>query len=552
MSLVQLITWCYFRLDPPPSLLWIICLLLITPNILGKHSDPNGSSMSGLKVSYYHLSIDIDFKQKTIRGSNRIHGTCKLSEPLLIDLTPYLQVDSIVRSNEGLQNFRRDTKGQIRVALSHDLTAADTLTIYYNGAPPKAKKAPWDGGFVWTQDGSGKPWVGVACQGIGASVWWPLRDDLHAEPDSMRISIRIPTGLMAVSNGNLESVDHHTDSTSTWTWLVSYPINPYNVTLNVADYVHIRDNYSGMEGNLALDYYVLRANESKAIKHFKQVHTLLDCFERKLGPYPFYRDGYALVETPYWGMEHQSCVAYGNNYIDNEWGFDFIIVHETGHEWFGNNMSAPDNAELWIHESLTTYAEAIYVECIQGREAASTYLYGHRKRIVNKEPMLGPLGVKFNDRKTSDIYYKGAWVWHTIRTTLDNDSLWWKMVRGIRDTFRLSIVNTPQLIAYVNRQTGINWNNIFDLYLNSNQLPVFEYRFVKTGTKESYIDYRWVLPKGYESFDLPLRLRGSDSSTLRLIHPKTNWKREPWPLPESIDPFPSACKDLLIECKKVD
>jgi aminopeptidase N len=506
---------------------------------------------SGLRIEYYHLTVALDLERKTIHGNNRIVGYSKPNTDIFLDLASNLKVDSIRHSKYGILKYSRDHKGRINLNVENGLTDQDTVTIYYQGSPRKARKAPWDGGFVWTQDANGKPWVGVACQGIGASVWWPLRDDLHAEPDSMRISVRIPNKLMAISNGNLESVDHHSDSTTTWNWLVSYPINPYNVTINVADYVHFRDIYPGLEGNLSLDYYVLRSNESKARAHFQQVHTLMNCFESHLGPYPFYRDGFALVETPYWGMEHQSCIAYGNNYINNEWGFDFIIVHETGHEWFGNNLSVADNAELWIHESLTTYAEAIYVECTKGKEAAQAYMLGHRKRIANTEPLLGPLGVKFNDRKTSDIYFKGAWLWHTIRNTIRNDRIWWNMLKGMRDTFRLRTVNTLTLVDYVNRQTETNWNAFFDFYLNETKLPILQYKILKTNTGD-ILEHRWVLPNGRERFQLPIHLQIEGQNMEKTIEPSTEWKRENWTLPYSIDPIPNACKYLLIDCLKVD
>lgn len=482
----------------------------------------------GYTVNYYHLNVVPSVTDKAIRGNVLIVGKIYLDNFIIVDLVPELSVDSVFIGQDAVKNYSLD-KGHIRIELpanrKHEI--ADTVIVYYSGAPRKAKRPPWDGGFIWTADPTGSPWVGVACQGIGASTWWPLKDDLADEPDSMRISIQAPAGLMAVSNGQLERVDHHPDSSATWHWFVSYPINPYNVTLNIAAYSHLQDQYKGKDGLLPLNYYVLKHNEGKAREHFKQVHSLLNCFESEFGPYPFYRDGYALVETPYWGMEHQSAIAYGNNYINNRWGFDFIIVHESGHEWFGNNLSIGDDGELWIHESLTTYAEAVYVECTQGYDAALSYMVEHRRKIANTEPMLGPLGVKFNDRKTSDIYYKGAWMWLTLRTALGDEELWKRMIRDMRDTFRLKIVDTKSIIQYVNNSSGQDWTGFFNQYLTTTALPILEYRWVQTAPDTYQLEHRWALEKPDTAFRLPVLLL-DETNTRKTITPGLEWTREPW------------------------
>jgi aminopeptidase N len=285
-------------------------------------------------------------------------------------------------------------------------------------------------------------------------------------------------------------------------WFVHYPINSYNVTVNVADYVHIADSLQGVLGNLAIDYYVLRYNEHLAIQHFKQVPGMLRCFERTLGPYPFYRDGYALVETPYWGMEHQGAIAYGNSYRNNDYGFDFIIVHESGHEWFGNNISMSDHADMWIHESFTTYTEFLYLECIKDYHTAVRYLKEQRMKIVNSDAMQGPRGVNFDKYRSADMYYKGAWMLHTLRNVVNDDTKWFKMLRGTWDYFRLKTIATEDMVNYINQQLEGDYTNFFRQYLFYAKPPSFEYTLKKRGS--NYIlSYRWSR-SGDPNFDMPV------------------------------------------------
>ncbi|MBC7921857.1 MAG: M1 family metallopeptidase, partial [Ferruginibacter sp.] len=385
-----------------------------------------------------------------------------------------------------------------------------------------AVNPPWDGGFSWKKDSTGKPWVAVSCEGVGASLWWPCKDHPSDEPDSVRIRCQVPSSLTCVANGNLRSKRAMPGGYAQYDWFVSYPINPYNVTLNIADYAHFTDAYAGADGApLALDYYVLRANEKKARQHFQQVKPMLACYEKYFGPYPFPRDGYALVETPYWGMEHQSAVAYGNHYQNNAFGFDFIIVHESGHEWWGNSVSCRDHAELWIHESFGTYAEALYVEDTQGYDTMLRYLEEKKERIKNQHPILGPLSVNYHRWPDSDMYVKGTWMLHTLRNAIADDSLWFGLLRGLATDFRLQNITTEQVIAYVNRKTGKDYTYFFDQYLRHAQPPTLEYQLWAKGRSVS-LRYRWQAD--VKGFAMPIRVGFGKAYPTTTLQPTTAWQ----------------------------
>jgi len=401
-------------------------------------------------VTFYDLRIKLDIPKRSLSGKNTFYfkvtqdfKTCQ------IDLFDNMTIEKIEYHNRPISYKRKYHAVFLYFPVILKEGTKDSFTVYYKGRPREAVRAPWDGGFVWRKDKEKNDWVGVACEGIGASLWWPLKDHLSDEPDSQAISIEVPKNLMAVSNGRLRSVEH-SEKTTRFNWFVSYPINSYNITLNVGNYAHLQDTYSSVDGKLTLDYYVLSYNRDKALKHFQQVKNMLKCFEQYFGAYPFQKDGYKLVETEYWGMEHQSCIAYGNNYQNNEWGFDYIIVHESGHEWFGNSISVPDHAEMWIHESFTTYTEAIFMECMYGYEKAVQYLTAQRFNILNQEPILGPLDVNYDRWIGADMYYKGAWMLHTLRSCVNNDELWFQTLKLFCLNFKYRIVNTNQVIQFFN------------------------------------------------------------------------------------------------------
>lgn len=342
--------------------------------------------------------------------------------------------------------------------------------VHYEGNPKEAVNAPWDGGFSWSKDENGKPFVATSCQGLGASVWWPNKDHMYDEVDSMRISVTNPKGLSNISNGRLEKIEEHAN-TVTSHWVVKNPINNYGVNVNIGDYVHFSEVYNGEKGPLTMDYYVLSDNLEKAKVHFKDAPKMMKAFEHWFGPYPFYEDGYKLVEAPYLGMEHQSSVTYGNKYkqgyMGNDfsgsgWGglkFDYLIIHESGHEWFANNITNKDIADMWIHESFTTYSESIFLDYYYGTQAANEYVIGLRRNIANDIPIIGNYDV--NDEGSGDMYFKGANMIHTIRQLVDNDEKWRRILRGLNKDFYHSIVTTEQIEGYLSHQSGIDLTTFF-------------------------------------------------------------------------------------------
>ncbi|MDW8332783.1 MAG: M1 family metallopeptidase [Bacteroidia bacterium] len=460
-------------------------------------------------VHFYDLNLRIDVENRTIAGSNAIHF--RVVEPFInfqIDLFEELSVEKIVHRGKTVK-FEREGRA-IFVQLEKTLapSSLDSVRVFYRGKPRQAPKPPWDGGFVWSRDENGKPWVGVACQGLGASSWWPLKDHLSDEPDSLRAAFETPEGLTCVSNGRKIQEKPLGDGFVRTVWKISSPINSYNVTINIADYAHFSDTLHGRNGPLTLDYYVLAYNLDKAQKHFRQVKPMLKCFEKYFGPYPFYNDGYKLVETPYWGMEHQSCVAYGNGYKnDAVYDFDFIIVHETGHEWFGNSVSADDHGEMWIHEALTTYAEAVYVECRYDYSAAVNYLRRHKERIQYLEPIQGPRNVNFNRFSTSDMYMKGAWMFHTLRGVVADDSKWFRTLKKFCADFYRKTVDSRTVVEWFGRElTGKSDGlvSFFDAYLNDTSPPVLECAW-QTGADGPALSYRWARPSLNMPVDVYLR-----------------------------------------------
>lgn len=494
------------------------------------HADSLRGSLRPERTSYdvlfYDLSLSVDPAARSIEGNNTIrYKVVKPFRRMQVDLFANMPVRAITQNGRPLRYVR---DGNAIFITMNDAPAAGQvreLTISYAGSPQVAKNAPWDGGFVWKKDtttAKNADWVTVACEGTGASLWWPNKDHLSDEPDSMRIRCRVPKGLTAVANGKFVSQKPADNGRQTeWTWFVHYPINNYNVTLNITDYAHVEDTYTAKDGQkLALDYYVLPGNVEKAKTHFEQVKPMLACYETHFGKYPFWRDGYKLVETPYWGMEHQSAVAYGNKYKNNAFGFDFIIIHESGHEYFGNSLSCADHAEMWIHESFTTYAEALYMECTQDMPRTIAYLNNQRKLIKNKHPMLGPLGVNA-DQEDTDIYYKGTWMLHTLRNAVNNDAKWFAAIRSLATEKRLSIVYTDEVIEFLSRKTGVDLRPLFDQYLRHADLPTLEYKLNGKTTDELDISYRWVAQA--DGFNLPVQVRTS-SGAGQTLHPTRSWQ----------------------------
>ncbi len=444
-------------------------------------------------VQRYNLDITIDPDQKTIRGFNEIvFKTAAKTKVIQIDLFENMQVDKIVFGKINLPYVREFNA--VFITFPQELAAGSehSIKFFYSGSPLEAKMAPWDGGFDWKKDPNGKHWIGVAVQGTGASLWYPVKDSQYDEPDrGASIKVAVPNGLMNVSNGRLTASTDLKNGFTRWDWEVKNPINTYNLTVNIGDYVHINDKYNGLD----LDYYVLRGNEEKARAHFEEVKPMMDCFQSKFGPYPFTNDGFKLVETPYLGMEHQSAVAYGNRYKKGYRGadisgtgvgllFDYIIIHETGHEWFGNSITSKDIADMWIHEGFTTYSETVYVECEFGYEKAMTYINGQKNNIRNDKPIIGQYGV--NNEGSGDMYFKGALMLNTLRHILSDDDRWWEILLKFSNKYRHQIIDTETVVAFFNSEFRQDLTPIFNQYLRTISIPT-----LVVNHREGEIEYYW-------------------------------------------------------------
>lgn len=484
-------------------------------------------------INYYHLDIRLDMDRKFISGSNEFRFTATQDlKRLQFDLFENMKIRRVVYQGKNLPFKREFNAVFIDFPVTIKKGNRQRFTVYYEGHPTIARQAPWDGGFVFSKDAAGKPWVGVAVQGFGASSWWPTKDHQADEVDSMLISVTVPKGLMDVSNGRLRSAEPMPGNQTRYNWFVSYPINNYNVTVNVADYAHFSDSsFVGARGRLSLDYFVLRENVEKARAQFSaDVRPMLKCFEDWFGPYPFYRDGFKLIETPYLGMEHQSAVAYGNQYKKGYLGkdlsgtglgmdWDYIIVHESGHEWFGNNITSKDLADMWIHEAFTMYSEGLFIECSKGKEAGARYIAGLRQSIENKSPIIGPYNV--NKEGSGDMYNKGANMLQTIRAVIGDDQQWKQILRGLNSEFGLKTTTTAQVVAFFNKQTGLDLTGIFDQYLKYPGIPVLELQDRGDGTTA----YRWKAD--VKNFRMPVRVRTEQSGEWKVIEAGTDWKTMP-------------------------
>ena len=458
---------------------------------------------SSYDVRFYDLDLTVDMDSESISGSVGIDfDVLEDLSQIQLDLFENMEIERVVLFGDQEEielNVIRKGKAFFLDLPAQLKGTKLTIKVFYKGQPIKAENAPWDGGFSWKKDKKGRPWLGVSCEGISASLWWPNKDHLTEEPDSMRINIRVDTAYTAVSNGNLRGSKSYDDGTHAFEWFLSYPINNYNVTLNIGHYAHFEDQYVSLDKDtLQCDYYVMDYNIDVAKEHFEQVHGVLESFEYYFDKYPFWDDGYALVETPYLGMEHQSCIAYGNKYmrgylggmIPRDMHWDYIIVHETGHEYFGNSISCKDHAEMWIHESFTTYMEALYVEYMFDYPSVERYLDIQRKFIKNKQSIIAPLGVNFDAWKSSDHYYKGAWFLHTLRHHLDSDEQWFGLIKSFYKTFAVSHIETADFIRFAEEYTGQVLEPIIRHYLYKADLPVLAISVKQRGNKK-ILSYRW-------------------------------------------------------------
>ena len=458
-------------------------------------------------LTYYHLDIAVDLDNKFINGSNTIEY--KVLEPnkkLQVDLQSPLRITKVEQNGKELTFSSEGSAHFINLIDKQRKGKINSVKVYYEGNPKEAVRAPWDGGLSWTRDSNGKHFAATSCQGIGASIWWPNKDHMYDEVDSMLISVNVPKGLMNISNGRLTKIEEFED-TNTYHWYVSNPINNYGVNINIGDYVEFSEVYEGEKGKLDMIYYVLRDNIERAKTQFKDAIKMMDAFEYWFGPYPFYEDSFKIVEVPYLGMEHQSSITYGNKYMKgylgrdlsrSGWGlkFDYIIIHEAGHEWFANNITYKDIADMWIHESFTTYSENLFLDYHYGKEASSEYVIGTRAGISNSAPMIGPYGV---NQRGSDIYSKGANVLHTIRQIANSDEKWRMILRGLNKDFYHQTVETKQIENYISDKMGYDLSTFFEQYLRTTNIPVFEYKL-----NDGLLEYKWT--NVVDGFKMPIEV----------------------------------------------
>ena len=476
-------------------------------------------------LTYYHLKVQVDPEKRYISGENKIkYNVLSANQTMQIDLQAPLNITKVTQDGKNLKILHDGNAHFITLTKQQIIGNTESIIVHYEGNPKEAIRAPWDGGFSWKKDSNGNHFIATSCQGLGASVWWPCKDHMYDEVESMRISVTVPSHLMDVSNGRLESVENHGETT-TYNWFVDNPINNYGVNVNIGDYAHFSEIFDGEKGPLSMDYYVLKDNLEKAKKQFTDAPKMMKAFEYWFGAYPFYEDGFKLVEVPYLGMEHQSSVTYGNQYKQGYlgrdlsgtgWGlkFDFIIIHESGHEWFANNITDIDIADMWIHESFTNYSESLFLDYYYGKKAASEYVIGLRKTIANKTPIIGKYNV--NKSGSSDMYNKGGNMLHTLRQLIDNDEKWRLILRKMNADFYHQTVTTKQIEDFLSKETGFNLNPFFNQYLRTIKIPTLEHTI-----ENKTLKYRWT--NTVANFEMPLKttINGKE----KWIYPTSNWKK---------------------------
>jgi len=480
-------------------------------------------------VLHYEITVKPNYETKTIEGINKISYMDSGVITMQVDLQQPMVIDSIVKEGKHYDFSREGNVYWVKLRdpdARYKIKIGETdLSIYFHGKPREAIRPPWDGGWIWRKDKNGNPWMSVACQGLGASVWYPCKDSQTDEPDNGAIlHMIVPDTLIGVGNGRLKEQHTMPGGNTMYTWEVKNPINNYCIIPSIGKYVHFSEKYDGKKGNLDMDYWVLDHDLEKAKEQFKDAPRMMKAFEYWFGPYPFYEDGYKLVQSPHLGMEHQSATAYGNQfkngYLGNDlsgtgWGlkWDFIIVHESGHEWFANNITSKDIADMWIHESFTNYSETLFTDYYYGKEAGNEYLVGTRKKISNDIPIIGTYGV--NHEGSGDMYPKGGNMIHIIRQVVNSDKKFRKILTGLNKTFYHQTVTTAQVENYISDKSGFDFSKIFDQYLRTVMIPVLEYKI-----ENKKISYRW--DSAVAQFNLPVKV--SFGKKEKWIKPTGEWQ----------------------------
>jgi len=516
---------------------YCILLLIFLSSINGFTQHSNFSKQDTLRGSitperiwWDLLHYDLDFRttisSKSLEGSNTIsYKVLSENQRMQIDLQSPMEITSVIQNNISLDYKRDGNVYYITLKETQNIDEIYEITIDFKGVPRVARNPPWDVGFTWQKDENNNDFIASTSQDGGSSIWWPCKDHMYDEPDDgVTMNITTPKHLMGVGNGRLINTKDNSDQTKTYTWEVLNPINNYGININIGDYVHFSEKYKGLKGELDCDYYVLSYNLEKAKKQFKDASRTLAAFEHWFGPYPFYEDSFKLVEAPYLGMEHQSAVTYGNDYKNGYlgsdlsgtgWGlkFDFIIIHEAGHEWFANNITYKDIADMWIHESFTAYSENLFLDYHYGTEASNNYVIGTRRLIRNDKPLIGPYNV--NKKGSGDMYYKGANMLHTLRQIIDNDEKWRAILVGLNKEFYHKTVKTQQIENYINTRFKIDLKPFFNQYLRKKNIPVLEYKLVNGS-----LSYRWT--HVVDDFTIPVKVFINDKS--EWVTPSTSWK----------------------------
>ncbi|RZL66950.1 MAG: M1 family peptidase [Pedobacter sp.] len=519
-----------------PILVFILCNYAANAQLMEeKGENTRADTLRGMlsplrtcyDINYYHLDVKINLDDRSVSGSNEFKFTATQDfTKLQFDLFANLKIDKIIYKGAEVPYTREF--GAVFVTFPNTIKkgSKDSFTVWYNGNPRVAKQPPWDGGFIFKKDKAGNPFVSVACQGLGASVWWPTKDHQSDEVDSMLISIAVPKDLDEVSNGRSRGIVDLKDGYRQHNWFVANPINNYNVTFYIGKYAHWTDTYNGENGPLTLDFWSLKEDSAKARPHWDaDVKPMLKSFEYWFGPYPWYKDGYKLVQAPHLGMEHQSAVAYGNQFKKGYLGtdlsktghglkWDYITVHESGHEWFANNITTKDIADMWVHEGFTSYSEALFTESTQGKKAGNEYAIGLRNGIENQSPIIGPYNV--NKEGSGDMYPKGANLIHTIRQLMDNDEKFRQLLRGLNKEFYHITTTSAEVEKYIAKKSGLKLTKVFDQYLRHAKIPVLEYKI-----DNGILSYRWITD--VKGFDMPIKV-SLKADEYTLVKPTNDWK----------------------------
>ena len=476
---------------------------------------------------HYDLAVKVDIPTKSIQGTNTItYKVLQDNQLMQIDLQKPMKITAVQQEEDSLTYSRDGNVYYIKLIKKQPIDSLKKITIDFEGIPMASINPPWDDGLTWSKDKNGNDFIATSCQGGGASIWWPCKDHMYDEPENgIKLSITTPENLMGVANGRLKNTIINNGNTKTYVWEVENPINNYGVNMNIGDYAHFSDKYKGEKGELDCDYFVLSYNLEKAKKQFEQAPKMLEAFEYWFGPYPFYEDSFKLVEVPYLGMEHQSSVTYGNDFQNgyrgkdlsgSGWGlkFDFIIIHESGHEWFANSITYKDIADMWIHESFTAYSENLYLDYHYGTEASNEYVIGTRRLIKNDRPIIGHYNV--NKTGSGDMYYKGANMLHMLRQIVNNDKQWRSIMRGLNEKFYHQTVTTDQIEEYLSHAMGRELKPFFDQYLRSIQIPKFEFKI-----NENQFLYRWS--SVVDDFNIPIKVTINDQT--QWLSPTKSWKK---------------------------